>query len=56
MLLKMWCVQDAVKRLETEKMVAWVDFGYNHGGAVLDITSDFNFEWKYNFPDKINIF
>lgn len=56
MLLKMWCVQDAVARGETGEMVAWMDFGYNHGGAILDINSDFNFTWKYDFPDKINVF
>ncbi|RHT99038.1 HtrL family protein [Ruminococcus sp. AM27-16] len=56
MLLKMWCVQDAVSRKETGDMVAWMDFGYNHGGAILDINSDFNFTWKYDFPDKINVF
>lgn len=56
MLLKMWCVKDAVDRCETEMLVAWMDFGYNHGGAVLDINSDFNFLWKYDFPNKINLF
>lgn len=56
MLLKMWCVQDAVSRGETDDMVAWMDFGYNHGGAILDINSDFNFTWKYDFPEKINVF
>jgi len=56
MLLKMWCVQDAVARGETGEMVAWMDFGYNHGGAILDINSNFNFTWKYDFPDKINVF
>ena len=56
MLLKMWCVQDAVSKGEAEGMVAWVDFGYNHGGDVLDKASDFNFLWKYDFPEKICLF
>lgn len=56
MLLKMWCVQDAVVRGDAKGMVAWMDFGYNHGGAILDINSDFNFLWKYDFPEKINVF
>lgn len=56
MLLKMWCVQDAVSKGETGEMVAWMDFGYNHGGAVLDKNSNFNFTWEYDFPDKINVF
>lgn len=56
MLLKMWCVQDAVKRGDAKGMVAWVDFGYNHGGDVLEVNSDFNFTWKYDFPEKICLF
>ncbi|MCF0177576.1 MAG: HtrL family protein, partial [Bacteroidales bacterium] len=30
MLLKTWCVQDAVSRGQAEGQVAWVDFGYAH--------------------------
>lgn len=58
MLMKMWCCADAVKRgqVEEHQMLAWMDFGYNHGGAVLDIKSDFNFLWEYDFPDKMNVF
>lgn len=56
MLMKMWCVQDAVEKGYADGMVAWVDFGYNHGGAVISADSDFNFTWKYDFPDKINLF
>lgn len=56
MLLKMWCVKDAVEKGQAEGMVAWVDFGYNHGGNRIDSSSDFNFLWKYDFADKINLF
>lgn len=56
MLLKMWCVQDAVSRGEAKGLVSWVDFGYNHGGDVIDKDSNFNFTWKYDFPKKINLF
>lgn len=56
MLLKMWCVSDAVEKGLASDMVAWVDFGYNHGGDVIDINSNFNFLWKYDFPQKINLF
>ncbi|MFQ7565496.1 WlaTC/HtrL family glycosyltransferase [Clostridium perfringens] len=56
MLLKMWCVKEAIKNGQANGMVAWVDFGYNHGGAVIDESSDFSFTWKYNFPEKINLF
>lgn len=56
MLLKMWCVKDAVRRGEAVGTVSWVDFGYNHGGDVLSSESDFNFTWEYDFPDKICLF
>lgn len=58
MLMKMWCCSDAVKRglADNTNLVAWVDFGYNHGGEHLDINSNFNFKWEYDFPEKINLF
>ncbi len=56
MLLKAWCVCDAIQRDDASGMVAWLDFGYNHGGDPIDKNSDFNFEWSYNFPEKINLF
>lgn len=58
MLLKAWCCADAVERGQAsgEDMVAWLDFGLNHGGEIIDMNSDFNFTWKYDFPDKINFF
>jgi protein YibB len=54
--LKMWCCADAVEKGYADGMVAWMDFGYNHGGSVIDSRSDFNFMWTYAFPEKINIF
>ncbi len=56
MLLKAWCVCDAIERGQADNMIAWIDFGYNHGGNPIDKNSDFNFKWKYDFPEKINLF
>ena len=56
MLLKAWCVCDAIQRGDASGMIAWLDFGYNHGGDPIDKDSDFNFEWSYDFPEKINLF
>lgn len=56
MLLKSWCVCDAIKRNQVDGMIAWIDFGYNHGGYPIDKSSDFSFEWTYDFPEKINLF
>lgn len=56
MLLKSWCVCDAIEKIQATGMVAWIDFGYNHGGYPIDSSSDFSFEWKYDFPEKMNMF
>lgn len=54
--LKPWFVQDAIKKNKIRNHVAWIDFGFNHGGEVYTNEKDFAFEWKYHFDDKINIF
>lgn len=56
MLLKEWCVQDAVKNEYAKGMIAWIDFGYNHGGVYYKKPEEFDFEWKYNFSEKIHLF
>lgn len=56
MLMKTWCVCDAIAKKQVNGMVAWVDFGYNHGGAIIDKESNFNFLWEYDFPKKMNLF
>lgn len=56
MLLKSWFMADAVKRELASGMVAWIDFGFNHGGELYTNPEEFAFEWKYNFTDKIHLF
>ena len=56
MLMKMWCVNNAIEQGLATGQVAWVDFGYNHGGSMISKESDFNFRWRYDFPEKINLF
>ena len=56
MLMKYWFMKDAVERKIADSQVAWLDFGYNHGGAVFSNAEDFEFEWKYNFSNKIQLF
>lgn len=53
MLLKYWCLQDAVKRFSIKNTCAWMDFGFNHGGKVYSNTLEFNFSWEHNFKEKI---
>lgn len=56
MLLKQWCVKDAVEKGIIEGMIAWVDFGYNHGGKYYLKKEEFDFEWKWKFSNKIHLF
>ena len=57
MLLKTWFLKDATENFESSETIAWIDFGFNHGGDLYVDPNDFNFEWKYSFPsDKIQMF
>lgn len=56
MLMKEWCVKDAIEHGLAEGMIAWVDFGINKGGAVYPKEEEFDFLWAYDFPEKINLF
>lgn len=56
MFLKMWFVNDAVRNQLTNRMVAWIDFGFNHGGDLYINPEEFDFEWKYDFTEKIHLF
>ena len=44
MLLKQWCVKDAVEKGIAKGMIAWIDFGYNHGGKYYLKKEEFDFE------------
>lgn len=54
--LKPYWVQDAVRRGLADGMVAWLDFGFNHGGQFFPFAEDFNYLWQYDFSQKIHIF
>lgn len=57
MLLKAWFIRDAVKRKVAKGMIAWLDFGFNHGGSVYPNEEEFNFLWKVDLPDdKVTMF
>jgi protein YibB len=56
MLLKSWFLSDSVKRNLTSKTVAWIDFGFNHGGKVYTDSKEFAFKWEYEFSEKIHLF
>lgn len=54
--LKPYFVADAVKKGYVDGMVAWVDFGYNHGGENCIYSAEFDFLWSYDFSPKIHLF
>lgn len=54
--LKPYFAADAVKKGYADGMIAWVDFGYNHGGEYYIDPSEFDFLWCYDFSPKIHLF
>jgi len=54
MLLKWWCVNDAAKRLKEDCDLAWIDFGFNHGGSRYIQPEEFDFLWEHEFSEKLN--
>lgn len=54
--LKPYFVADAVKKGYVDGMIAWVDFGYNHGGENCIHSSEFDFLWCYDFSPQIHLF
>lgn len=54
--LKAWCLNYTANVLNREGQLAWMDFGFNHGGTVYSLKSDFNIKWQYDFGEKITLF
>lgn len=56
MLLKNWFLQDAVAKGLAKGQIAWIDFGFNHGGRLYTNPEQFDFKWQYDFSGKIHCF
>jgi len=57
MVLKYWCLYDAVKNNYAKGMVAWMDFGFNHGDLCFTNSEEFSFVWKTKLnKEKIHLF
>lgn len=56
MLLKTWFLADAVQNGYVDGTVAWIDFGFNHGGRLYNHPEDFDYLWEYDFSKKIHLF
>ena len=57
MLLKYWCLADAVKRKIADGMLAWIDFGFNHGSDCYINSEEFDFLWETELSyEKVHLF
>lgn len=56
MYLKSWFMNDAVQNNLVKKNVAWIDFGFNHGGKVFVNSNELNFEAVTTPIDKIQVY
>ncbi len=54
-LMKYYFMNDAYNKGLLSENVAWIDFGFDHGGLRY-YPEDFDFKWECDFGDKINIF
>lgn len=55
MALKYWCMQQASMMVKT-KYLAWIDFGFDHGGTLYKENSFFDMEWEYPFEKDVTLF
>lgn len=55
-MMKYYFMNDALNKNLLSEQVVWIDFGFDHGGLLYYDEEDFNFNWEYDFGDKIHIF
>ena len=55
-MMKYYFMNDAYNKGMLSEDVAWVDFGFDHGGIAYCDSKDFDFKWEYDFGNKIHIF
>lgn len=56
MLMKYWCMQDAVTKGLCSNTVFWIDFGYNHGSDCYTKTEEFDFCITGTTNNKIQLY
>lgn len=54
--MKYYFISEAAGLVNEDVNIAWIDFGFNHGGKYYTNPSDFEFLWEYEFEDLIYIF
>ena len=57
MFLKYYLLNVAMQYVDkansSDKYLAWIDFGFEHGGELYGRSSQYNFEWQFPFFDRI---
>lgn len=56
MLIKFYCMKRAADLDSSADQFAWIDFGFEHGGACYADENDYAFEWNYDFGEKVTCF
>jgi len=54
--LKWDSINKASKLPAVGNTLIWMDFGFEHGGEWFKDAESYNFEWEYDFGDKVNLF
>ena len=55
-LLKTFFMNEVAKLSKEDDYIAWIDFGYNHGGEFYTCCDDFDFFWDEKFPQKVRLY
>lgn len=56
MLMKFFCLSDAAEKYIDTESLAWIDFGFNHGGTFFDNENDFDFLWEPEVAKGIHLY
>lgn len=57
MFMKFWMMRYTAIYFPDAEMLAWMDFGFNHGGDCYIEPAEFDYLWRYEFEkDKVHIF
>ena len=54
MLMKEWCINHAIQHNYASGMIAWIDFGFNHGDFYYKKAEEFDFLWEHKFSYKVH--
>lgn len=55
MSLKSWCINKAAP-LAAHSQIAWIDFGFDHGGQFYHDASKLKVEWQFRSPKNVTLF